>query len=100
MENLKSIIKPVLIILIVGVLIYLVLRYEQNTSNNYVSMTRTERLEADIENYKEELNRYKEEIDDLNSKVEDLEEKNSYLEEYNDLLKEQLENNGIEPEEL
>ncbi len=98
-DKIKSIIKTLAIIVVIGVVIYICIRIENNDSD-YVPMTHTEELEADNDYYKEEIDKYKEETSHLNSRIEELEKENKYLEEYNDLLIQQLEDNDIEPYEL
>ncbi len=95
-----SVIKTITIILIIGVAIYLCLNYEKNTNTNYIPMTKTERIQSENEELKERNNHNEEQISHLNSQVEELESKLEEAEDYIEILIEQLERNGIEPDEL
>ena len=99
-DKIKSIIKTVAIILAIGVGIYLLFNYEGSSSSDYVSTTKTEEKQFEIEELQEENSRYKDKISELNSEIEELEDK---LQDANDLieiLQDQLESYGIEPNEL
>lgn len=67
--------------------------------NDYVESTR-ENLETKIEVLEEENNQLKEKNDELNSEIEEFEKKDSYNRELIKILQQQLEDNGLEPDEL
>ena len=96
-DSFKSIIKTIAIILAIGVGIYILFAYE---GNDYVSMTKTEKLQAENEELKEENNKYEEEISKLNSELEELEDELKDANDLIEILQDQLESYGIEPDEL
>lgn len=67
--------------------------------SSYVE-SRKEKFETEIEILEEENRTLKTENKDLNSEIENLEEKNLYNEELINILQQQLEDNGLKPNEL
>ena len=81
------------IILIIGFIVYIFIH------NDYISSER-EKLETNIDILEEENYKLNEKNDYLDYQIEELEKKNSYNEELIKILQQQLEDNGLKPNEL